>query len=66
MNAQLYVKRREYKLKQKEVAEMLGIHKQSYYLKENGKREFTISEAKKLAKIFDCTLDELFGEENER
>ena len=45
---------------------MLGIHKQSYYLKENGKREFTISEAKKLAKIFDCTLDELFGEENER
>lgn len=64
MNAQLYVKRREYKLKQKEVAEMLGIHKQSYYLKENGKREFTISEAKKLAKIFDCTLDELFGKEN--
>lgn len=43
---------------------MLGIHKQSYYLKENGKREFTISEAKKLAKIFDCTLDDLFGGEN--
>ena len=64
LNSQLYIKRKEKRLKQKEVAEMLGIHKQSYYLKENGKREFTISEAKKLAKIFDCTLDELFGKEN--
>ena len=61
MNPQIYIKRREHKLKQKDVAKLIGIHQQSYYLKENGKREFTIAEAKRLAKVFNCTLDELFG-----
>jgi len=62
LHTQLYVIRRENRLKQKDVAKKIGIHPQSYHLKESGKREFTISEARKLAKLFNCTLDDLFGE----
>ena len=62
LHTQLYVIRRENRLKQKDVAKRIGIHPQSYHLKESGKREFTISEARKLAKLFNCTLDDLFGE----
>jgi len=61
MNAQVYVKRRENKLRQADVAKAISMHKQSYYLKETGQREFTVSEAKRLAKLYDCTLDELFN-----
>lgn len=61
MNPQLYVKRKENKLRQADVAKILNISTQSYYLKENGKRDFTITEAKRLAIIFNCTLDDLFN-----
>ena len=61
MNPQLYVKRKENKLRQADVAKKLNISTQSYYLKENGKRDFTITEAKRLAIIFNCTLDDLFN-----
>lgn len=61
MNMELYVKRRERNLTQAEVAKRLNIHTQTYYLKEKGKLEFTISQAKRLTDLFNCTLDELFG-----
>lgn len=61
LHTQLYVIRRENRLKQKDVAKRIGIHPQSYHLKESGKRQFTIEEGLKLARLFDCTLDELFG-----
>ena len=61
MNHLLYIKRKENKLMQKDVAAKIGIHPQSYHLKESGKREFTISEGKKIAKVFKCKLDDLFG-----
>lgn len=61
MSYQVYVKRRENKLRQEDVAKVLGINKQTYYLKENGKSVFTIPEAKLLARLYGCTLDELFG-----
>mgnify|MGYP001462564875 FL=1 len=60
MIVNLYIKRKERKLLQKDVAQKIGIHPQSYHLKESGKREFTLSEAIKLAEIFECSLDELF------
>ena len=63
MNPQVYIKRRENKLRQVDVAKKLLISKQSYHLKENGKRDFTITEAKRLATIYNCTLDDLFGKE---
>lgn len=62
MIQQLYVIRRENRLKQKDVAKRIGIHPQSYHLKESGKRQFTIEEGLKLARLFNCTLDDLFGE----
>lgn len=63
MNYQLYVARRENKMKQKDVAKKIGMHPQTYHLKETGKREFTIAEGKLLSKLFNRTLDELFGQE---
>lgn len=61
MNAQVYVKRKENNLNQSEIAKIIGIHKQSYYLKESGKRDFSETEMKRLAKYYNCTLDELFN-----
>lgn len=65
MNHNLYIARKENRLLQKEVAKKISISSQSYHLKETGKREFTVTEAKRLARIFNCTLDDLFGEEME-
>lgn len=62
-NMQLYVARRENKLKQSDLAKKLRISKQTYYRKENGISEFTQREMIMLAKIFKCTLNELFWEE---
>lgn len=64
MHHYLYVARREHRLKQKDVARKIGIHPQSYYLKESGKREFTITEARRLAVLFSSTLDDLFGRDS--
>lgn len=63
MNHKLYVARSERGLKQKEVATKIGIHAVTYQCKESGKKDFTLSEAKSLCKLFDCTLNDLFGDE---
>lgn len=65
MNYRLLIKRKENKLYQTELAKRLNIHKQTYHLKETGQLEFTVSEAIKLAEVFECTLDELFGEKED-
>ena len=44
----------------KEIAESLSITAQSYYFKEKGKTQFTLDEAKKIADIFNSTIDEVF------
>lgn len=62
-NIKLYIARRERKVQQKELAQLLHIHWTSYSRKERGVQEFTIAEAKKLAKFFGCTLNDLFQEE---
>lgn len=62
MNHNLYIARRENNLYQKEVARKIGMHPQTYHLKESGKKDFTLSEAKRLSKLFDRSLDELFGD----
>ncbi|WP_281250328.1 helix-turn-helix transcriptional regulator [Virgibacillus siamensis] len=59
----LYVARRERGLYQKDIARQLAMHPQSYYEKESGRKDFTLREAKMLAKIFNCTLNDLFGED---
>ncbi|PJO45137.1 helix-turn-helix transcriptional regulator [Lysinibacillus xylanilyticus] len=60
MYVNLYVARKENKLNQKDVAKELGIHSVTYSRKEAGDKEFTLSEAFKLAEIFETTVDELF------
>lgn len=62
-NYKLYIKRKESKLKQVDLAKKIGIHKQSYYLKESGKNDFTLTECRMLVQILDCTLNDLFQEE---
>lgn len=64
MNAQVYIKRKEKRLRQCDVARKLMISTQSYHLKETGKNAFTVPEAKRLARLFNCSLDELFGGES--
>lgn len=63
MHHKLYIARREARLSQIKVARMLNISNATYSLKENGKADFTLSEARKLAEIFGCTLNDLFQKE---
>lgn len=62
-NEKLVIIRNENDLKQREVAEMLGISKQGYHLKESGKYDFTQTEMVRLTIIFGCTLNDLFEED---
>lgn len=61
MNHKLYIARREKNLKQKEVADLLHINSTTYYRKENGISEFTLSEAFTLSALFETSVDKLFG-----
>ena len=63
MHPQLYITRRNHGLTQTEVAEILGITLVTYHKKESGTAGFTLIEAIKLAKHFNCTLDNLFMKE---
>lgn len=60
MHYRLFVTRKENRLHQVDVAKVLGIHSVTYSRKETGDKEFTLTEAFKLAKMFDTTVDELF------
>src|SRR5699024_1183340 len=56
----VYIARKENKLKQEDVAKIIGRSEQYYRERENGKREFTIKEGKILADFYGCTLNDLF------
>ena len=62
LHHRLYVIRRENRLNQKDMAKVLGVHPVTYHKKESGKNDFELKEAKILAKYFDVTLDDLFGD----
>lgn len=54
-------------LRQDQIAELIGISKQSYSLKERGKIRFSDDEKKKMKELFknirsDITIDEIFFE----
>ncbi|MBE5089580.1 MULTISPECIES: helix-turn-helix transcriptional regulator [Bacillus cereus group] len=61
MHQNLFIARRESRMTQEAAGKVINITKQSYHLKECGKREFTLTEAKKLAKHFKTTVDNLFN-----
>jgi len=60
MNQKLVTVRNEHDMKQREVAELIGINKQTYHLKESGKNQFNQREMKRLTMVFGCTLNDLF------
>lgn len=45
---------------QKTFSKLIPMSSYSYYLKENGKRQFKVSEANKICKLLNKTYDELF------
>lgn len=47
-------------IKQREMAELLGISKPAYNQKENGKRAFTIDECRIVAELFSETIEGIF------
>ena len=64
MYPKLIGKRNELKITQEKMAELLGISKNNYNLKENGKLDFNLVEVKKILSILNSTYDEIFFEEN--
>ena len=56
----LKAKRVELGLTQQEMADKLGITTTTYCFKENGKREFTISEIATLLNILQCNFTDIF------
>ena len=52
-------KRILFNLTQEEIAKEVGINIKSYNLKENGKREFTLDEAKKISNLLKLNLNEV-------
>ena len=52
-------KRIFFDLTQEEIAQEVGINIKSYNLKENGKREFTLDEAKKISNLLKLNLNEV-------
>lgn len=47
-------------LTQEDMAERIGISTYSYLMKENGKRDFTLNEMKKICEILGKELSEIF------
>lgn len=64
MYPKLIGKRNEKGITQEGMADLLGISKNNYNLKENGKLDFNLVEVKKILQILDDTYDNIFFEEN--
>ena len=60
MYPKLIGKRNEKGISQQEMANLLGISKNNYYLKEKGKLDFNLVEVKKILKIFNCEYNDIF------
>ena len=63
-NYKLKALRAEYNLKQSDLAEMIGICKATYCRKENGLREFTESDIKKICEIFNKDPKDIFFQDS--
>ena len=64
MYPKLVGKRNELGITQEKMSELLGISKNNYNLKENGKLDFNLVEVKKRLKILGANYDSIFFEEN--
>ncbi|MBF7023643.1 helix-turn-helix transcriptional regulator [Staphylococcus kloosii] len=57
----LFIARKESKMSQEKVAMELGVTRVTYGLKESGKVDFTLEEAKILSELYEMPIDELFS-----
>lgn len=64
MYPKLIGKRNEKKITQEKMAKLLGISKNNYNFKENGKLDFNLMEVKKILEILDAKYEEIFFENN--
>ncbi len=64
MYPKLIGKRNEKGITQEKMAELIGISKNNYNLKENGKLDFNLVEVKKILEILNSTYEDIFFEEN--
>lgn len=60
MLVKLKGKRVEKGLTQPQIAKLLNMATSTYNLKENGSREFSMTECIEIMKILDCTFEEIF------
>ncbi len=63
MYPKLVGKRNELGITQQKMADLLGISKNNYNLKENGKLDFNLVEVKKILNILDESYDKIFFED---
>lgn len=63
MYPKLIGKRNELKITQEKMANLLGISKNNYNLKENGKLDFNLMEVRKILEILNANYDDIFFEE---
>lgn len=64
MYPKLVGKRNEKGITQEQMAEMIGISKNNYNLKENGKLDFNLVEVKKILEVLESNYNNIFFEEN--
>ena len=64
MYPKLIGKRNEKGISQQEMANLLGISKNNYFLKEKGRLDFNLVEVKKILKILDCEYNDIFFDTN--
>lgn len=57
----LYIASKEHGHTQKDIAKKLSISPQRYQLKQSGKANFTLPEAKILSELYGMTIDDLFS-----
>lgn len=62
MHKNLFAERRALKKTQKEVAEFLGMSRETYARKERGTYQFDLDEASKISVYLNVPLNELFPE----
>lgn len=52
--------RSEHGFDQQYMANYLGIARTTYQYKETGQKDFTVTEAKRIAELFDLSIDDIF------
>lgn len=60
MDNDLRVKRAEAELSQQELANVVGVSRQTIYAIENSKYDPSLELAFKLARYFDCSIEDIF------